>query len=1151
MTDGTWTRRRFTASAAALAALAHGKIGVGQAGGLGTPLRSQGDSPEVISGGLIPLTESNVARPLRYTPEANGLTIRGGRQMFNRPLYGRNIAFRADAGDLPEFSLYLPGHGGNLRLGLARTGLRTQWLHASADIVTQYTNGRMLYEVRDPLLGKGVVRVEAMTLGAALWVGATGEGLPADVWLTWAFAGVSGRKGRRNGDIGCEVEPVSRFFQVRPEECKGNVWTLANDAAEVVSGKIKLSLNVAPGAELRVVDGAAWTENCDALWASQAGELPALAGRARLENDATKWVSVKLMDGVPTTTAFTVEARREELLGVTRGLAWRTPDAYLDGMAGPLTLTADTVWDEAQSCVMHGAVAWRAPLAGWRGLYALDLVGRHDRMQRHLRHWIAKQNVSDVINGSGGTATANGFTGIVEATGEPDKGSAQARTEHLLHSNGDLSGNHYDMNLVFFDALLRHLRWTGDLDFAREVWPALERHAAWERRLFRREYGTAAQTSPLYEAYAVIWASDNLQYDGGGAAYSSAYNVFLNRGMAEIAALLHDPSASAYRAEADATCAAMREQLWMPERGAFAESREWLGDKRLAIDPAVWTVYHVIDSEVATPKEAWQMAAERLRAIRKIPVVGAGVPEGGWQMACSDWLPYVWSLTLLCLAENTHMALALYQAGMAEEGYALLRGNVVDACYRGLCPGNFPMSLQLDPHRQESQRDFADPMSCTGRAVVEGMWGVQPRLLQGRLHLRPQLPAAWEHAEFDQADLSIHFVRQEMTESWTIASKFAKPVVLSLELVAWTTSLPKVKVNGADALTKFNPVAVGCPTVLLEAAPAQAWTVTLEWQGERPVQRSGELVCTLGAEVAWPRGVDAATLDDPQGCLDAAKRPKKAGGFTVFAAVEQGACRYWLPLELKVREVAKPALVLPVQRYEPVELGSLLDGSAAELLTRPHRGPRSGLTSLNLPDGLLGGWANFDVKAVIDDSGLRNSGGAVRLADGLVFRTPEGTAANCCYVSQWQGDRRRVELPLSGTATSLNLLLACTTFPQATRSLHGIVEVRYADGGPAMTLELRSPTNWWPVEQDYLVDDYIFRLEPYGEPATPFPMRVDLRTGMVRRAGKGRGGFIRGGSATVLTVPVDAYRTLASLHLSCERYGVVMGVLGVTLGRMG
>ena len=65
---------------------------------------------------------SMTARPLRYRPIAGDFVIRNGGEFFNRPLYApcsttHSADFRVDASDVPEFSLYLPGHGGNLKLG--------------------------------------------------------------------------------------------------------------------------------------------------------------------------------------------------------------------------------------------------------------------------------------------------------------------------------------------------------------------------------------------------------------------------------------------------------------------------------------------------------------------------------------------------------------------------------------------------------------------------------------------------------------------------------------------------------------------------------------------------------------------------------------------------------------------------------------------------------------------------------------------------------------------------------------------------------------------------------------------------------------------------------------------------------------------------
>ena len=228
-----WSRRRFLVVSGGAAAA--GLKGLGQ-----TPAAAQGANareaaatmppPGVITGGVQPLMVGHTARPLRYKPVDGEFVIRNGGEFFNRPIYGVSSAtqagdFRVDAGDLPEFSLYLPGHGGNLKLGFIGAGSAgSKWGAQADEVIARYRPGRMIYEIRDALLGKGMLRAELLTAGEGqgLMLKVEGKDLPAGTRLAWAFGGVSGKKGRRGGDIGCEVEPVSRFFQVRAEECEGN-----------------------------------------------------------------------------------------------------------------------------------------------------------------------------------------------------------------------------------------------------------------------------------------------------------------------------------------------------------------------------------------------------------------------------------------------------------------------------------------------------------------------------------------------------------------------------------------------------------------------------------------------------------------------------------------------------------------------------------------------------------------------------------------------------------------------------------------------------------------------------------------------------------------------------------------------------------------
>ena len=93
-------------------------------------------------------------RMVRYHPEGNDFVIENGNRRFTRALYGTNTTFRVEAGDLPEFAMYMPGMGGNLSFGLINTS-QHKWLINAKKIKAIYRAGSMIYEIEDSLLGEG------------------------------------------------------------------------------------------------------------------------------------------------------------------------------------------------------------------------------------------------------------------------------------------------------------------------------------------------------------------------------------------------------------------------------------------------------------------------------------------------------------------------------------------------------------------------------------------------------------------------------------------------------------------------------------------------------------------------------------------------------------------------------------------------------------------------------------------------------------------------------------------------------------------------------------------------------------------------------------------------------------------------------------
>jgi Domain of unknown function (DUF4450) len=143
-----------------------------------------------------------IERTVRYQPDGTDFVITNGNRRFTRALYGTNTAFRVEAGDLPEFALYMPGMGGNCKFGLI-VGDSSKWLIQAKKITARYRPGSMIYDIEDNLFGKGSLHIEVLALADAegMIIKASFQNVPAAVQLVWAYGGASGKKFSRDGDF--------------------------------------------------------------------------------------------------------------------------------------------------------------------------------------------------------------------------------------------------------------------------------------------------------------------------------------------------------------------------------------------------------------------------------------------------------------------------------------------------------------------------------------------------------------------------------------------------------------------------------------------------------------------------------------------------------------------------------------------------------------------------------------------------------------------------------------------------------------------------------------------------------------------------------------------------------------------------------------
>ncbi|MFN8356039.1 MAG: DUF4450 domain-containing protein [Spirosomataceae bacterium] len=1050
-------------------------------------------------------------KPLRYRPVGNEFVISNGSHRFNRALYGTNTAFRVETGDLPEFALYLPGMGGNFKFGIIRQN-QSKWLTTASSIQASYHAGRMKYVISDP-------QWENASIELTVWASPDAEGMliqldtkqfPSDGQLVTVFGGVSGKRFNRDGDIGADPESS---FDMKPEYCTENLFeyspsrfrvyyafpkTVANKIASFSTNSLPDSLKnqgkslegIFPPTTVWQLADATHLRSPQALLQYKALQNPVLVGVLPLKNSASYEFYIKKSDKQNQISYETlpklIEKAEAKRLAFSKRIILETPDAFLNPVAAALTVAADAIWEEPS--FLHGAVAWRMRLNAWRGPYCADPLGWHDRAQQHFKSYA----LSQVTSPPTGPLVAD--TALHLARHLEKLGTALFSEGYICRNpNGDFRAHHYDMNLVFIDQLLTHLKWTGDLNFAKQMWPVLKKHLAWEKRNFD------ADNDGLYDAYACIWASDALGYSGGGVTHSSAYNYRANKMAADIANLLGEDGTS-YTNEANKILKAMQSKLWLKDKGWFAEYVDKLGLQLAHPAAALWTVYHAMEAGVASPLQQHQLLRYIDQHIPHIPIHSPDFPNDSlYLLSTTNWQPYTWSINNVALAENLHTALAYWQAGESDNAFHLWRSTLLESMYMGSSPGNFQQLSAYDAFRGELYRDFADPVGIAARSLVEGLFGVYPDALHSQLVIRPGFPTHWNFAKLETPDILVDFKQSSNSNIYQINSKFGKALNIRLQISAKFEKITQILVNQKPASWHWMTELL-IPTLEIEVGNQAQNTIEIVWKGAPVI-------------------------------------PKKIGQIAsnVIQSVQM-----------------KPKLQLSNPVYEPVLLNTFFNDKIINLFKHKYLSPRVQSPTLALPWQGIGNWCYPLIDVEINDLGLRRAAQVTQQIwlDDIPFATLSDTLPpNILFTSRWDNFPSSVTIPLQGRARGMYLLMTGTTNHQQSQLENARISVLYSDGTQE-DLPLINPQNWWPVEQDYYDNGLAFTTN------APKPYRLHLKTGVFTNQSSQFVGIkgltnraIEGGAATVLTLPLNPNKILKSVYINILSNEVIVGLMSITLVR--
>ncbi len=1015
-----------------------------------------------------------------YIPTENGFAISGSNEIFNRTLYGshkndhKTERFFTFAGDAPQFmgavcdwakeTITLYEKCGVLNSGLAVTpGQRTRfyysehidqtsrWFHNSEDILAEYKNGWMEYELSQisSWFPDVNVKLEAYPL------------LPDDgylvhykistdqrVFLAAGFGGIT--DGERRARYEYKDEPMRHFSA---EDTKGNTIEIGENRAcithtngktmriatsfpaEFGSGSAKAMSEPYPSAFL-----GSEPENCDDNVVKISAAIEPgkpLDGYIIViynsdEETLDKWLKMKNPMGYI----------KQQIYAKFACIDVTTPENSLNLTIPPTVIALDSSWHN--NSFYHGAFAYHAPFLGWRNWYAPTALGWGDRVEKAMEMWL-----SYITRGP----ISEEYVWYDDIPIPDGENKFDKRWHILENSVGRLpadfaapdSPNYgpYNMQECALDMMLYYIEWSGNLEIAEKYFDDLCSMVEWERRVFDPD------DDGLYQNFLNTWISDGHNYNGAGCAQSSAYNYRANFVLSKIAERIgRDGEVFAKRAEKIKKV--LNEKLWLANDGVIAESLDTVGNCLIHPSVELATVYHVIDSDMIDDFKAYRTLKFTENHIKNIVTPGIK----GRLCYSSNWLPKQYSNCGLFPAENAHLALVYFKLGLREEGKKILDG--ISACYfMGKNPGMAPHVQSNRCTSDLGDLDFSDVSGTYLRLVVEGLFGIRINHLDNVVHIQPGLPDEWDHASLTLKDISLDYTRKGNQEIFNICcdrseDKLIKIPMRSAEIETILLDGEPVSYqieaapNNSFVLIKTNKAGRFQLRVMHGSTAVPALEFPMKVIAENKISfevLNGNLVEAFDV---------SETLNDIKIVGNKVYATAKAvsGDHTLFIRVQSGEYDAWLAADYNIVKEEKEEKQIIDRPFEPVDISAFFNCNMKDVHEQAYISPRPTAFSMGVfQNGRFShNWNQRGrYEAYIDDTLFRESGGIVHSPSGIPFMTPAENENLAC-VSVFDVFPNDITVPLSGKGQEIAVLFIASTYCMHSYVENARITVSYADG---------------------------------------------------------------------------------------------------------
>ena len=1079
---------------------------------------------------------------LRYSAEGREIVGRNRSCFNNRPLYCEpETEGVVLAGDKPFVRLLAhPYVLGGFAAAIIRGG-RGKWFHDYLEVKSSYRCGRMAWQIEDPSLPGVMIRLEVVPQVGVAGFGLrlSSEGLQRGDAVVWTFGGA-----REDGDVRLLWDPIMHGnphvwklgnprkqemdLGIDPHRCRGNRVSVDRQSFRLVpsEGATRIAVGTCSRSGRLFVADASTCVSPVSMANTKADQFPVACGIIALApgRDELFWtVQAAVPDAALKRLTLARPARRFRnavtYLQTVERMRVASPEPRLDAAVAAVCHPIDAGCDRHPYNFRHGCMAFSIHFLGWRVLAGATALGWHDRVKGAMLHYSQFQVKDD--------------SDRIEARADPTRRHTVQSLESRFYGRGHISGDTrmYNTQSQFFDQIIRDWRSTADAELEAVLRPSLELHLEWARDCFDPD------NDGLYESYINTLPTDSVWYNGGGSVEESAYAYYGHLAARDMAKRAGDLGAEArHRQRADKILQALNDVLWLKERGHFGLYIEQGGHQRVHTDAWVYSQFLPIDAGITTPEQALQALHYTEWGLERIPL-----PYGGEVCQPSNWVPWKWSVRDMFGGDLCALALAYFQTGLSDQGWNLLLGATLESAYASAVPGGFS--------HVGAGTDFGDNSHMFARTIAEGLFGYVPDYPNGIVHLRPSFPSSWPEASISTPDFSLHFRRENNTDTYII--NLEKEAECECRLPICAEKLLQLSLDGHQVEWRVEP-GFGCTWVHLLTPKLKLAKIVILVSGRLPqllpIAVTGEigdplrLDTTRGEVVRWRNWEGIVDGSRVEASAMSGHFGTKPGHHVVFADIrvkELPQCQIFklhVKASVKEAEIAArtPRNAPEGAQWKLVDLGRHYNGDIRTIFKQEYLHPRANTCSVRLGvDGYsawtFAFWGDRPPEITLDAFATQTAGGGRLQTPQSVPFLPLTENRNIAFTSLWDNWPNSISIPIHQKADTIWLLICGSTFPMQTRITNAHVQFRYADG-QIETLELVPPLNFWSL-CSWGGADYNYDLDRFSLPEEPPPM---VRLGTNCRA-------------MVLSWKLRSGVSLRDLTLETLSQDVVVGLMGVSL----